>query len=287
MKTRRIVMRFPEGRAKALTFSYDDGVIQDIRFVGILNQYGMKGTFNLNSGLYASEVQNPEKPSRRMTEKQINELFMDSPHEIAVHSYSHPSLASLPAAAVAYETIKDRELLERQFGRIVRGMAYPNGSVSDDVVTTLRQCGIVYARTVVSTEKFKLPEDWLRLPATCHHNNPRLMELAKKFAETEILSVREPQMFYLWGHTYEFDDNDNWNVIEEFCEYMSGREADVWYATNMEIYEYIEDYNRLVWAVDMSRVYNPTHRTLWFAYCDKLLSLGAGETLDLEETEQS
>ncbi|MBR2354185.1 MAG: polysaccharide deacetylase family protein [Clostridia bacterium] len=285
MKTRRIVMRFPEGRAKTLTFSYDDGVIQDIRFVGILNQYGMKGTFNLNSGLYAPEDQNPEKPSRRMTERQINELFIDSPHEIAVHSYSHPSLATLPAAAVAYETVKDRELLERQFGRIVRGMAYPNGSVCDDVVTTLRQCGIVYARTVVSTEKFKLPEDWLRLPATCHHNNPRLMELAKKFAETEIQSAREPQMFYLWGHTYEFDDNDNWEVIEEFCDYMSGREREIWYATNMEIYEYIEDYNRLVWTVDMSRVYNPTCRTLWFTYEKKTVAIRPDETLNLEEPE--
>lgn len=285
MKSRRIAMRFPEWRSKTLTFSYDDGVIQDVRFTEILNKYGMKGTFNLNSGMYAPEVQNPEKPSRRMTESQINALFSDGRHEVAVHSYTHPSLAALPAGAVAYETVKDRELLERQFGRIVRGMAYPNGSVSDDVVTTLRQCGIVYARTVVSTEKFKLPEDWLRLPATCHHNNPRLMELAEKFVNTEINPYREAQMFYLWGHTYEFDDNDNWQVIEEFCEYMSGREAEIWYATNMEIYEYIEDYNRLIWTVDMSRVYNPTNRTLWFMYEKQKGIIKPGETLVLEAME--
>ena len=46
-------MRFPGGLAKALTFSYDDGVEQDIRLVEILDKYGMKGTFNLNSGCYA------------------------------------------------------------------------------------------------------------------------------------------------------------------------------------------------------------------------------------------
>lgn len=285
MKNRRICMRFPEGRAKTLTFSYDDGVVEDIRFVGILNKYGMKGTFNVNSGYYGPEIPNPEKPERRMSESAITKLFSNTPHEIAVHSYTHPSLATLPSAAVAYETVKDRETLERQFGRIVRGMAYPNGSVSDEVVDTLRCCGIAYARTVTSTEKFKLPEDWLRLPATCHHNNPRLMELAEKFVNTEISPYHAPQMFYLWGHTYEFDDNDNWNVIEEFCEYMSGREDEIWYATNIEIYEYVEDYNRLLWTVDMSRVYNPTNRILWFMYNKKMAVIRPGQTLCLENME--
>ena len=285
MKTRRICMRFPEGRAKALTFSYDDGVKEDVRFVDILNRYGMKGTFNLNSGCYAPEIPNPEKPDRRMSESVITELFANSPHEVALHSFSHPSLATLPAAAVAYETIRDREALERQFGRIIRGMAYPNGSVSDEVVETLRLCGVAYARTVVSTERFKLPEDWLRLPATCHHNNPRLMELAEKFVNAAIASPHQPQMFYLWGHTYEFSDNDNWHVIEEFCKYMSGRENEIWYATNMEIFEYVEAYKRLLWSVDMSRVYNPTTRTLWFTYENQLVTIRPDETLCPEDLE--
>lgn len=283
MRNRWIFMRFPEGRAKTLTFSYDDGVIEDIRFVKLLNQYGMKGTFNVNSGLYAPEIPNPEKPTRRMTEKQIKELFGDSRHEVAVHSLTHPFLETLAPSAVAYEVIKDRENLEKQFGRIVRGMAYPMGTFSDEVVATLRQCGIVYSRTTKSTEKFDLPTDWLRMPATCHHKNPRLMELAKTFVEKDVRY--HPQMFYLWGHTYEFDDNDNWNVIEEFTEYMGGRENEIWYATNIEIYEYIQDYERLVWAVDMAKVYNPTNRTLWFSHRAELRSIAPGETLDLEALE--
>ena len=24
---------------------------------------------------------------------------------------------------------------------------------------------------------------------------------------------------YVWGHSYEFDQADNWEVIERFCEY--------------------------------------------------------------------
>ena len=42
---------YPYGKKKAFNVTYDDGVLQDIRFVELLNKYGLKGTFNLNSGL--------------------------------------------------------------------------------------------------------------------------------------------------------------------------------------------------------------------------------------------
>lgn len=270
-------MRFPDGRDRALTFSYDDGVIQDMRLVELLNRYGMKGTFNLNSGLYNSETD--RSINRRMTERQITELFANSPHEVACHSYTHPSLTECSSGCATYEVIKDREALEAQFGTVIRGMAYPYGTVNDEVVDALKACGIVYARTVVSTEKFDLPRDWLRMPATCHHNNPRLMELAKQFVDKPV--KLEPKLFYLWGHTYEFDDNDNWNVIEDFVEFMSGREEQIWYATNMEIYEYIHDYEQLIWSVNSSMVTNPTNRTLWLAMNSKSYSVAPGETLRL------
>jgi len=277
-----LFMRFPEGRAKALTFSYDDGVEQDIRFVELLNKYNMKGTFNLNGGLYAAEdkVYPEGQVHRRMTEKAITELYADGRHEVAVHSYTHPFLETLTPAVMAYEIVKDREKLEEQFGKIIRGMAYPQGTFSDEVVDVLKSCGILYARTTKTTEKFDIPTDWLRLPATCHHNNPRLMELAEKFVTMN--AKNHPQLFYLWGHTYEFEGNDNWNVIEEFTEYMSGKEDSIWYATNVEIFEYIEDYKRLIYSVDGTMVKNPTARTLWFALNGKTVSVEAGETKRLD-----
>jgi len=50
-----IQMLFPNGKIKAVTLSYDDGVEQDIRLIEIMKKYGLKGTFNINSGLYAPE----------------------------------------------------------------------------------------------------------------------------------------------------------------------------------------------------------------------------------------
>ena len=278
-------MRFPGGLAKALTLSYDDNVEQDVRMIEILNQYGIKATFNLNSGVYAPEgtVYEEGKIHRVMSRSQVSALYTDSGHEVAVHAYTHPFLEQLPQPMTAYQILKDREALEEQFGCIVRGMAYPYGTYNDEVVEVLRNCGIAYARTVVSTKKFAIPTDWLRMPATCHHKSSELMELAESFI-TKKVGSNDPLLFYLWGHSYEFEADDNWNVIEEFAEYMGGR-SNVWYATNIEIYEYIEAYKRLVFSVDGSAIYNPTAIDLWCAFGrseDPIIKLPAGETVYLE-----
>lgn len=277
----KIYMRYPNGLKKALTLSYDDGVEQDIRLIEILDRHGIKGTFNINSGSFAPEgtVYEAGTIHRRMSEKQVYELYSKGEHEVAVHALNHPHLEQLPRSSMTYEVLQDRVNLEKLFGCLVRGMAYPYGTTSDDVVDTLRACGIAYSRTTVSTERFDLPQDWLRLPATCHHKNPRLMELANRFLESKPQWT--PQMFYLWGHSYEFESDNNWNVIEAFAELMGGRE-DIWYATNIEIYDYVQDYKRLIWAADDHIVHNPTNRTLFFKHGNTEVELAAGETRAFE-----
>ena len=266
-------MRFPEGRAKALTFSYDDNVRDNLRLIDIFNRHGMKATFNINSGLYG-------RGARYLSKEEFTALFADGRHEVAIHSSTHPFLGQLPSALAGYDLMKDREALEEQFGRIVRGMAYPNNSYNDEVVNALRACGVVYARTTDTTERFDLPSDWMRLPATCHHSCPRLMELAKKFVSRPTYA---PQLFYVWGHSYEFEDNNNWEIIEEFTEFLAPHADEIWFATNIEIYEYVEAYRRLVFSFDGRIVHNPTARELFFLYDKAPIRILPGETLRLED----
>jgi peptidoglycan/xylan/chitin deacetylase (PgdA/CDA1 family) len=276
-------LRYPGGLNKALTFSYDDGVEQDIRLVEIFNKNGLKGTFNINTGSFAEEgtVYKPGVVHRRMTKQQTYDLFANSPHEVAVHTLNHPFLEQLPTNMVVHEVLNDRKNIEEMFGKVTRGMAYPFGTTSDAVVEALRMCGILYSRTTKATNSLELQkEDWLRLSATCHHKSPMLNELGDKLINEQ--PARAPWLMYVWGHSYEFEGDNNWEIIENFCEKVGNRD-DIWYATNIEIYEYITAYYSLVFSATGDTVYNPTATELFFydSRAKKCYSVKPGETKKL------
>lgn len=271
-----LIMRFPGGLPKALTLSYDDGVEQDEKLIEIAEEYGLKGTFNINSGCFPPEgvTYAPGTIHRRMPLSRLKAAYAKSSWEIAAHAYTHPSLVGLPANAATEEVLRDRKELEKIFGTVIRGFAYPYGAYDDQTVGILKSCGIAYARTVNATHDFHLPKDWLRLEATCHHNDPELMKLAKRFVETK--DWWDPMLFYLWGHSYEFEACDNWEVIEEFARTVSGRD-DIWYATNIEIHDYCEAFSRLRFNTAMTACVNPTASDLWFASGEKEVYVPAGQ----------
>lgn len=274
-------IRFPGFKDKAVTLSYDDGTIQDKKLIEIMSRYGIKGTFNLCSGLFRTK----EKDNKNMlTAEEAVSLYNTYDMEVAVHGYNHCSLAKIASDLAVNDVVKDRSNLEKLFGRVIKGMAYANGSYNDSVVEMLKACGINYARTTISTEKFFIPTDWLRLPATAHHNNPRLMELADNFLNKPPVGYfwsDDARLFYLWGHSIEFESNNNWCVIEDFCKFIGGRQ-DVWYATNGEIYEYVTAFNRLEFSIDGTYVYNPSSIDVFIRYLnEKNYVIPAGKTIQL------
>ena len=278
-------MLFPNAKQKALTLSYDDGVQQDIRFIEILDKYGIKCTFNINGYALEDEERTYAEGQihRRMARREATEVYkkaIANGHEVATHGYSHPFLDKLPSEMVAYEIVEDRKCLEEMFGTVIKGHAYPFGSTSNQAVEVLRNCGILYARTTAATKRFDIPNDWLRLPSTCHHNEPTLMTLADQFLN-DPFRYPFPRLFYLWGHTYEFDDRNNWDVIEKFAEKIGNRDG-VWYATNIEVYDYVEAYRALKFSADGSYVYNPSALTVWFAIEDKEIRVEAGQTVKIK-----
>ena len=253
---------FPGGKRKALTFSYDDGVEEDIRLAEIFRNYGMKATFNLNSDTFGpDDGSNPtNRKHRKLSRREALEIYTKDLFEVACHGVQHQTLTACDTAAACVDVIDDRRDLEQLFDRQIHGMAYANGAFNDEVVNVLRTAGIWYCRTTVSTLKFDFPTDWLRLPATCHHKNPRLQELADNFL---LLKPRyNPAVFYVWGHAYEFADADNWYVMEDFCKKMSGKD-DIWYCTNMELYTAWLDYSRLESSADGKTIFNPSIRSVW------------------------
>lgn len=272
----RFFMRFPQGRKKAFTLSYDDGHRCDLQFIDILNKYNLKSTFNLNMGIVATSKEN----SRLMRE----EYTCYEGHEVATHGYTHPFFSQLPPEMVTYEITKDRSEMEQFFGRIIRGHAYAYGDVDEKSKEILAGAGIVYGRGVKSTHNFGIPKDFLEWQPTCHHDEECFMGLIDKFLDGN--PIGSPYIFYVWGHTYEFGYNkerNNWEYCEEFCKKISGHEDTVWYATNIEIYDYINAYKQLRFSMDGTLVHNPTATDLWIGeyYKDEAIKISAGQTIKL------
>lgn len=269
-------LRFKDGKDKALTLSYDDGPVFDKQLIEIMDKYGLKGTFNINTGLYYPENEKREKYDGRMKLSEAKELYINSGHEVAVHTLTHPFLEELDYSEVIYEIMEDRKNIERDYKTVARGMAYPFGTYSANIVDILKMCGIEYSRTTKSSHNFKLPENWLLLNPTCHHNDPDLMELAKNFAENKS-SWGAPRMFFLWGHSFEFARRDNWNIIEDFARYIGGKN-DIWYATNIEIYDYVQAYKSLKTSYDKKIIYNPSAMDVWVYTNNETIKIKSGET---------
>lgn len=275
---------FPGGKSKAFTLSYDDGVVQDRRLAALFRQYGLKCSFNLGSGLLGHK-ETGRAPGKKeidvskVSPEEVPEVYRT--HEIAGHGLYHSSLPDVGTPLAMYEIIEDKRRLEQISGQPLKMFAYPFGLYNDQVIQILSLAGYQGARTVISTHKFEIPENFMLWNPTCHHNDQRLMELARQFIEgTSFASM----LFYVWGHAYEFDGQDNWQVIERLAEYMSGHGEEVWFAANGEIITYVNAYRRLEYSADGLSIYNPSAVDVTIRMASESAVLPAGGVTCLEPT---
>ena len=226
------------GKKKAITFSYDDGVTQDIRLIQLFNKYGLKCTFNLNSGTLG-------KPGALLREgvnvthnKIAPELVRSvyEGHEVATHSVTHPYLTRLSDEEVIREIEEDRIKLSELVGYEVVGHAYPMGDCDNRVARLIENnTGVKYARTTISTHNYEPQKDLYLFDPTVYHHR-EMDEMFRLGEEFLSLKTDDPKLFYIWGHAYEFDIHNDWKRFEEFLEMISGRE-DIFYGTNKECLE--------------------------------------------------
>ena len=275
-------LRFPGGKLKAVTLSYDDGVSADLRLLEIMERYGIRGTLNVCTSFVGKEG--------RLDYRDLAERVLARGHEVAVHGATHMAAGAAPTTtALVREYYECRRDLEGALATVIRGMAYPNSGITlmhngrtyPEIRALLEGIGIAYARTLGGdNNRYLLPTDLYAWMPTAHHKNPNLLAWATEFAtmaEPPYCSARYPRLFYLWGHSYEFDRDNNWELLERFCDTVGGRE-DIYYATNIEIADYMMAYNAIIESVDGRTLCNPTARPLYFDLDNTLCELRPGET---------
>ncbi len=226
------------GKNKAFTLSFDDGVLQDVKFIELLNKYNLKCTFNLNSELFGKGgflSRNGERICHyKIKAEDVRAIY--SGHEIAVHTLTHPNLTTLDENEIIRQVEQDRLNLSEIAGYEVVGMAYPCGGVNNDerVAEIIKNnTGVKYSRTITCNGSFSLQNNLYRFnPTVFHLDFEKMWDLAEKFVNSQ---TDEPQLFYVWGHTYEYDFSPEFFAkIDEFFKFIANRE-DIFYGTNKDV----------------------------------------------------
>lgn len=223
---------------KAITFSYDDGTTQDIRLIELMNKYGLKSTFNINSELLGQKgilSRNGERIAHYKIHPEDVKFVYDG-HEVAAHTLTHPNVTKLEESEVIRQVEQDRLNLSELVGYEVVGMAYPCGGVNNDdrVAKIIKEnTGIKYSRTITENFSFDPQSNLYRFnPTVLHIHFDKLMQLGEEFIELE---TDTPKIFYIWGHAFEMDYGPHhWAKLEEFFKLISGKN-DIFYGTNKDV----------------------------------------------------
>lgn len=249
---------YPGGKAKAFNISYDDGVLQDVRLVRLLNTYGLKGTFNLNSGLMIREfewIHESGLAVKRLSEKEAAVLYRG--HEVASHTYSHPYLDQASESEIIKEMASDRFLLERLMGTNVAGYATPFTYYSDLIAACARRCGFEYARISEESGDYTVPSDFFRWKGGKFHWDPDLDSYVDGF----LCCDQELALCQIVGHSYDLDVYDMWDRMEDIFRRIS-RNEDVAPMTNLELARYLRGMDSA--TITEEFIQNNSQYELWF-----------------------
>lgn len=271
-----IELFYPNFKTKAVTFSFDDGSLHDKKLIEILNKYGLKATFNLNSGLQNQVMYRNNKNCSILDLEKNKSIYKG--HEIATHTYDHPNLLTISIDSIIKDSYqKDIDDLKKIFNlEEIKGSAYPYGTYTNKVIKILKDLDIKYARTTRSTYKFNLPSSFLTWNPTAHFLDKDINLIVNKF----INSKNELSLLYLWGHSYELEMNNKFNYFDRLAKKIS-EIKDVYFASNIEICEYVNAINSIF--ISNKRVFNPSSKKIYLKIEGKKVSINPYSYIDLDD----
>ena len=264
---------YPEGKKKAFNITYDDGITQDVRFVELLNQYGLKGTFNLNSELMKNGFEWTHETGlviKRLAPEIVVDLYEG--HEVASHTLTHPYMNELTEDEILYQMGQDKKNLEELFQRDVFGFAVPFDYYSDLIAKCAEKCGFSYARMSEERYSYVPPEDYFYWAAGAFHIMPGFEDFVEGFFETD----EELALCQIVGHSYDLDTEQMWENMEAILKRVA-EDEDVISMTNIELVHYLKAMRSAV--ILENGIKNHSDMELWFEIDGKILSVKPREKI--------
>ncbi|MCB2156510.1 polysaccharide deacetylase family protein [bacterium] len=242
---------FPDGRSKAVVISMDDCPQQDRRFVALLNEHGLHGTFHLNSSRLVQDDY--------IGHDEVKTLYAG--HEVSGHTVTHPWLTTLSREEIKAEVGDDLEALTEAAGYEIRGLSYPFGALDQETLDVLHELSVAYARTVAPNPEMALPYDPLVWPGGSHQSDA--VPQARRLIDANDGRLR---LLVVWGHAWELDGHpdgapNSWSSMDDFCTLLEGHAADIWNPTYIEAADYIHALSQL--EFNGSQVTNAAEIPVW------------------------
>lgn len=268
---------YPGGKPKAFNVTFDDGVLQDVRFVNLLNKYNLKGTFNLNSGLMESEFEWTHKNGsavKRIAKDKAAALYQG--HEVASHTLTHPYMDELSESEIMYELKTDKDKLEKLFDREIKGFAVPFHYYSELIENCVKKCGFTYARISEESHSFTPQKDCYKWKATLFHPRNSFDEIVQRFIKTG----EELALLQIGGHSYDLDAENMWDNFENVFLKISSQN-DVLPITTIEIVEYLKAMDKA--EITENCIKNNSDISLWFLIDGSVCEVKPYETIVSKE----
>lgn len=268
---------YPQGKAKAFNITYDDGVLQDVPFVALMNKYGLKGTFNLNSQLMEEEfawVHPNGMTVKRLPTAAVAELYQN--HEVASHTLTHPYLSQLTEPEILHQMAQDKENLERIIGKPVLGFAGPFHHWSQMIADCAQKCGFEYARNAEERYCYAPPQAYYHWSAGSYHIMPGFRDFVAGFFQTH----EELALCQIVGHSYDLDAENMWQTMEDILKQVAQDET-ILSMTNLELVRYLKAMNMA--TITETAIHNPSAETLWFEQDGEVLKVLPQQTMILKE----
>ncbi len=267
---------YPNGKKKAFNVTYDDGVLQDVRFVELLNRYGIKGTFNLNSQLLEEEFEWTHECGivvKRLKTQDVVSLYAG--HEVASHTLSHPYMENLTKEEIMHELTKDKANLEKLFGKEIKGFALPFDYYSELIEQCVKESGFQYGRISEESHSFAPQSDYYSWKATVFHCDEKLEELTQQFID----SKEELALYQIVGHSYDLDVDDKWDTMENIFRLISCQ-RDVLPMTTIDIIRYLKAMSKA--EVTEKYIKNNSDVSLWFDINNSVFEVNPGSMLVIQ-----